>query len=80
MTGIELTEHVRARLQELAITRGEPEHVTVEKAIELLRRQTLLDATNAALVDLQRNPDAWRQYQDELNAWDATLGDGLEAT
>ena len=78
MTTIEVTEETRARLRELATTRGEPEHVTAEKAIELLRRHTLLEATNAAYGELQRDPEAWREYQAELEAWDVTVADGLE--
>lgn len=79
MLTIEVTEQARARLHELAMTRGEPEHVTAEKAFELLRRQTLLEATNAAYVTLQQDPEAWNAYQAELDAWEATVADGLEA-
>ena len=78
MTTIEVTEQARARLHELAVARGEPDHVTVEKAIELLRRHTLLESANAAYEELQRDPDAWRDYQAELAAWDVRVGDGLE--
>ncbi len=80
MASVEMTDEAHARLQDLAISRGEPEHVTAEKAIELLRRQTLLEATNAAYVALQQDPRAWNEYQAELDVWDATVADGLENT
>ena len=37
MTTIEVTEQARARLHELAVARGEPDHVTVEKVLRDIR-------------------------------------------
>ncbi len=79
MATIEVTEQAQAQLRELAQARGEPDHVTAEKAFELLRRQTLFDQADAAYARLQADPEAWASYQAELAAWDATVADGLEA-
>lgn len=79
MTTIEVTEVTRARLHDLAIAIGEPEGVIVEKAIERYRRETLLEATNAAYAALRADPAAWEGYQDELAEWDGVVADGLEA-
>ncbi len=50
----------------------------LDDAIEALRRERLLDETNAAFAALKRDPKAWKAELEERRAWDATLTDGLE--
>jgi predicted transcriptional regulator len=49
----------------------------VEQAIELYRRQRILDEANAAYAALRQNPEAWAEIQAERATWDRTVGDGL---
>jgi hypothetical protein len=52
----------------------------LEQALEVYRRQRLLQEANAAYEALSSDPDAWRDFQQELTDWDATLADGLETS
>ena len=78
MTTIRVSEKTRTTLKQLALEVGAPMHEVVEKAVELYRRQRLLDQTNAAYAALRAEPDAWQALEAERDAWDETLADGLE--
>ncbi|HEX6904480.1 MAG TPA: hypothetical protein VF789_32530 [Thermoanaerobaculia bacterium] len=41
------------------------------------RRRCFMEDLNASFLALQKNPEAWKAYQDELRLWDVTLADGL---
>jgi hypothetical protein len=75
--GISRTAH--ATLCELAALSHEPMTVVLDKAIEAYRRQRLIEEVNASFAALRADPEAWREEQQDRAAWDATLGDGLEA-
>ena len=79
MTTIRVSEKTRATLRVLAAARGESINEVAEKAVELFRRQQLLETTNAAYAALRREPEAWQALQAERAALDGTLADGLEA-
>jgi hypothetical protein len=49
----------------------------IDAAVELYRRQQLLQATNAAYAALRADSAAWQELQDERAAWEGTVGDGL---
>lgn len=42
------------------------------------RRRKFFEELNAAYEELRKDPQAWRQHQEELALWDCTLMDGLE--
>ena len=79
MTTIRVSDKTRATLRALAAARGESLTEVAEKAVELFRRQQLLETTNAAYAELRRDPEAWQELQAERAALDGTLADGLEA-
>ncbi len=70
--------HTHALLQELAHQSGESMQLVLEQALELYRRQQLLEATNAAYAALQANANMWAELERERMEWDQTLADGLE--
>ena len=78
MTTIRVTERTRATLRALASERGTPMHEIADKAVELYRRQQVLEATNAAYAALQSNPASFRELAQEQAEWDGTLLDGIE--
>jgi hypothetical protein len=80
MTTIRVSEKTRNMLRDLALEVGAPMHEVVEKAVELYRRQRLLEQANEAYAALRADPEAWQQELAERAAWDATLADGLEDT
>ncbi len=49
----------------------------LEAAVELYRRQQLLQATNAAYAVLRSDTAAWAALQQEQASWDHTVGDGV---
>jgi hypothetical protein len=75
-TTIRVSEKTREILRELARAQGAPIQEVTERAVEMYRRQALLEATNAAYARLQT--DARSDLEQELGEWDATLADGLE--
>ena len=50
----------------------------LEELVERERRQRLIERANDAYARLCADEKAWREWQQELAAWDATLADGLE--
>jgi hypothetical protein len=51
--------------------------VVLDRAIELYRRQALLEQANAAYAALRASPEAWQEELGEREAWEATLADDL---
>jgi hypothetical protein len=45
---------------------------------EEARRKQFMEALNAEYAELQKDPEAWADYQAELKLWDVTLMDGLD--
>ena len=79
MATIRVSEKTRATLRALAAARGESINEVAEKAVELFRRQQLLETTNAAYAALRHDPDAWQKLKAERATLEGTLADGLEA-
>jgi hypothetical protein len=69
---------VHQKLKLMAAKSGMSMSCTLEKAVETLRRQTLLEETNRAYAALRNDPGAWAGEQAERGDWEATLADGLE--
>lgn len=69
---------VHQKLKQLAASSGMSLSRTLERAVETLRRQTLLEETNRAYAALRDDPKRWAEEQAERAAWEATLADGLE--
>lgn len=78
-TTVRISEQTHLRLRELSKEYGEPMQAVMDKALEQYRRQKFLEECHAAYCALQQNPEAWKDYQEELAAWDVALMDGLEA-
>lgn len=78
-TTIRVSEQTRATLHDLARAAGMPMAEVVAQAIELYRRQQLLDAANVQYAALRADAVAWAEVQAERAVWDTTLADGLEA-
>ena len=77
-TTVRISQETRETLRQLAEQAGEPMHRVLAKAVEVYRRQYILDKTNAAYAALRADPEAWQEEQQERQTWDITLADGLE--
>jgi len=67
----------RARLRELAEGEGRSVPDLLDELVERAEDRRMLDQHNAAMNRLRENPDAWAAWKTEIDAWDATLMDGL---
>jgi predicted transcriptional regulator len=65
-------------IRELAHRMDEPMHRVLASAVEAMRRQYILQETNAAYAALRDNPVAWEEEQQERREWEATLADNLD--
>jgi hypothetical protein len=78
-TTIRVSTKTRDVLHEMAQDTGLSMQQLLEQALEVYRRQRLLQEANAAYEALAADSEVWRDYQQELASWDATLADGLES-
>ena len=76
-TTVRISEQTHHRLRELAAQSGEPMQAVLDKALEQYRRQKFLEECDTAYAELQQDPEAWKDYQDELKSFEGTLMDGL---
>jgi hypothetical protein len=77
-TTIRVSEKTHRTLSMLARQAEASMAEIVDRAIELYRRQRILDEGNAGYAALRQDPVAWAELQAERAVWDATLSDGLE--
>jgi len=72
-----LPEDTCLMLDELAHLDGAPVFDILARAVAVYWGQRLHATSGEAYEALRTNPEAWRAYQDERTAWEATLLDGL---
>ena len=75
---VRIKPETHAKLKAISEATGRSMPEVLDQAVEVLRRQRLLDATNEAFAALKSDPKAWKAEQAERAAWEATLSDGLE--
>lgn len=76
-TTIRVSRQTHRKLSELSKSSGRSAQEIVDRALELYRREQVLEATNRAYAVLRENTAAWGELEAERRAWDATLSDGL---
>jgi hypothetical protein len=64
-------------LSSLSKETGKPKKEIVARAIERVRRDSILDSMNAGYAALKSDPGAWRKELDERGVWSVTNADGL---
>lgn len=67
-----------SKLRALADESGVSMPEILAEAIDALYRRRFLDECNRAYGQLTQNTKAWKDEHLERQAWEATLGDGLE--
>lgn len=75
---IRVPEPTREILRDLSRQSGEPISDLVAKAVERLRREYFLEATNRAFANLREDPGAWQEELDERDEWEQTISDGQD--
>jgi hypothetical protein len=74
-----LPEDTLQVVRRIAREDGESQQAVLVKAVEAYRRARLLDRLNADFARLRDDPGAWTDEVAERQAWDAVLGDDLDA-
>ena len=77
-TTIRVSGKTRDVLRVLARDSGKAIQDVIDEAVELYRRQRIIEQANAAYAALRDDPEEWQAEIEERAAWDATIGDGLE--
>jgi predicted transcriptional regulator len=75
---VRINKKTHETLRQIAGREDQPMQAVIEAAVEVYRRQQVLDDTNAAYARQKTDPKAWRRAKQERMAWDETLSDGLE--
>lgn len=75
---VRISETARKTLRVLAEQTGDSMQGILDRAIETYRRHRFLEEVNRAYATVKADPKAWKEYQQELKAWEVTLADGLE--
>jgi hypothetical protein len=75
---IRVPQTTRDILRDLSRHSGEPISELVARAVERLRREYFLEATNQAFASLREDPEVWQDELAERAEWDAALSDGQD--
>lgn len=75
---VKLNEATHAKLLEFSKEENRPMGEIVSSLVDRYAREKFWAGAKADLERLQTDPVAWKDYQDEVAAWDGMIGDGLE--
>jgi hypothetical protein len=75
---VRIDSHTDEILSALARERNEDKKQVLADSVEMLRRQTLLDALCEAYRDLKNDPEAWATEVAERAAWQSAALERLE--
>ncbi|HEY5087780.1 MAG TPA: hypothetical protein VII66_10525 [Gemmatimonadaceae bacterium] len=64
-------------LRELSEQTGKQQQEIVHDALDMYRRDQLLEEINTAFGRLKADPKAWADELSERRAWDDTVADGM---
>jgi hypothetical protein len=78
-TTIRVSTATRDTLRDMAQNAGLSMQQLLEQALEVYRRQQLLQAANIAYENLSVDSEAWHDFQQSQKDWEATLADGLDS-
>ena len=77
-TTVRVNKQTHRAIQSLATQHQLSQGEVVAQAVEEFRRQYLLKQTAKAYGTLRADGQAWQEEQEEREAWDATLVDGID--
>ena len=65
-------------LRRLAKEYGMTSEQVLDKAIDRLERERMLEEVNRGYARLREDPEAWAEEMKERALWESAIGDGLE--
>jgi len=74
---VRVTRQTHATLHELARLSGKTMQAVLSVAVEQMKRDYLLDRTNARYAEMRKDVTEWDEQAAERESWDATLDDGM---
>lgn len=74
-TQARISPETHTKLVRLAAETGRTQQEVIEAAVGCYERQLFLQQTNEGFARLRANEEAWKEEQNEREAWDGTLGD-----
>ena len=77
-TTIRISTSSHEILKEESATSGRSMQAVLEDAIEHYRRQRFVQDVNAAYSRVREDALAWGEIVEERNAWEGSVGDGLD--
>jgi predicted transcriptional regulator len=75
---IRISKRAHQALRQLAEEAGTSMTAIIEEAIRKYQENRYWEQYEAGYAALKADPEKWAEYQNEIAAWDVTLGDGLE--
>lgn len=75
---VRVPDTTKSVIQEIAREKGRTEASVVSDAVKEMRRRMFLEAGNDAYALLRADEKASREFDEDVNALDAALNDGLE--
>ncbi len=75
---IRISEDSRDALKAIPQQDGCSIHQAADRAVELYRRERMLEETNRAYAALKADPDAWAEELAERQTRNLAMADGLE--
>ncbi len=75
---VRVTKQTHQQLAALARENGLSMQTILDRAVEVYRRQSFLEALNADFAILRAQPEEWAEEMQERELWEQTLADGLE--
>jgi len=73
-----ISDQAFTELKEIAQLTGESRQEILLKALDAYKRRIFLEKANAAFAALKSDSEKWQVEQEERQAWENTLNDGLE--
>ena len=77
-TTIRISTSSHEILKEESMASGRSMQAVLEDAIEHYRRQRFVQEVNAAYSRVREDALAWGEIVEERNAWEGSVGDGLD--
>jgi predicted transcriptional regulator len=75
---VRISKNTHTTLRRLAEEAGMSMTAILEAAVEEYQKNKYWEEYDAGYAALRADPEKWADYQKEIEAWDVTLGDGLE--
>lgn len=76
-TQARISEQTHERVVRLSGQTGRSQQEVLDAAVKAYERDLFLDGINEGFAAIRANPGASQDFDDEIEAWDPTLSDGL---